>query len=369
MLSQSETDLYRSLKKTAIVLMLMIRLDKPVGQGELAAILDIDPRTAERHLRSLAQRQLITRTHIQAGYILTQTGRQLVLGVEDLPPVQAPFQPVLPPQAEAPRAQNVPDEICTKCTDLNLQNADLSTKCTDLGAQCVHTSESVVVNLTDLSLNTSSTDLSAQNVQISPAALLCSTRELFGQAVIERGLEHIEPRLALGWIAQAYDCRARLRFPPGLIYKSLLAGRIPRREYVERPQDYLPDWYLAEIGLAPETVAEPERLQPLQVEEKSGMADQSGDESIRIKIPGRDITAMQAWNSVQEQLQMEMPRHAYDAWVRDAHLVRFDIAIDTLVIRAGSEYAHRWIVSRLESRIRRLLVGICARQMQVKFIW
>src|SRR3972149_7382950 len=80
MLDQREVDSFRSLKRTAIVLLLLFRLDRPVGSNELAAILDIDRKTASGYLKSLAMRQLITRTHRDGGYILTQGGRQLILG-------------------------------------------------------------------------------------------------------------------------------------------------------------------------------------------------------------------------------------------------------------------------------------------------
>ena len=54
--------LFLSLKKAAIVLILLFRQDKPAGDGEIARILDIHPETARIYLRSLASivtRQLI----------------------------------------------------------------------------------------------------------------------------------------------------------------------------------------------------------------------------------------------------------------------------------------------------------------------
>ena len=38
-------ELFRYLKKTAILLMLLFRLDKPVGESEIASILDMYPTT------------------------------------------------------------------------------------------------------------------------------------------------------------------------------------------------------------------------------------------------------------------------------------------------------------------------------------
>jgi hypothetical protein len=72
--------LFRSLKKTAIVLMLWFRLDKPVGESEIARILDIHPETTRIYLRSLARLGLVTRTHRFNGWALTTGGRQMILG-------------------------------------------------------------------------------------------------------------------------------------------------------------------------------------------------------------------------------------------------------------------------------------------------
>src|SRR3972149_146311 len=118
MLDQREVDSFRSLKRTAIVLLLLFRLDRPVGSNELAAILDIDRKTASGYLKSLAMRQLITRTHRYDGYILTQGGRQLILGSapmivrQDLP-------------AEALQAQALGGEALKALADGQAQQAQV----------------------------------------------------------------------------------------------------------------------------------------------------------------------------------------------------------------------------------------------------
>ncbi|MEJ2352861.1 MAG: hypothetical protein P8Y03_23995, partial [Anaerolineales bacterium] len=74
---------FRRLKKTAIVLMLLFRLDKPVGESEIAEILDLHPETTRIYLRSLAGLGLVTRTHRYRGWTLTVGGRQMILGEAD----------------------------------------------------------------------------------------------------------------------------------------------------------------------------------------------------------------------------------------------------------------------------------------------
>jgi hypothetical protein len=75
--------LFRCLKKTAIVLMLLFRLDKPVGESESAEILDLHTETTRIYLRSLARLGLVTRTHRYRGWMLTAGGRQMILGEAD----------------------------------------------------------------------------------------------------------------------------------------------------------------------------------------------------------------------------------------------------------------------------------------------
>ena len=80
MLTDSELCLLRSIKKTAVVMLLMMRLDpRPTGESEIARLLGINKETARTYLRSLAACSLIARAYRNNGYILTAGGRQLLL--------------------------------------------------------------------------------------------------------------------------------------------------------------------------------------------------------------------------------------------------------------------------------------------------
>jgi predicted transcriptional regulator len=88
MLPTAEVYTLRSLKKTCIVLLLMIRLDRPVSRNQIAAYLDIHVHTARQYLRQLSAASLIA--HTSTGWILTQAGSQLVLplgGAKITPPM------------------------------------------------------------------------------------------------------------------------------------------------------------------------------------------------------------------------------------------------------------------------------------------
>ena len=80
-LSPEEVAQFRGLVKPAIVLLVMLRLDRPVGAKEIAAILDLNEHTVAGYLRALARLNLVARAGYRQGYILLG-GRQLILGAE-----------------------------------------------------------------------------------------------------------------------------------------------------------------------------------------------------------------------------------------------------------------------------------------------
>jgi hypothetical protein len=74
----------------------------------------------------------------------------------------------------------------------------------------------------------------------------------------------------------------------------------------------------------------------------------------------------QAWQTVLDQLQMEMPRASFDSWVRDTRPLSFEN--DTLTIGVRNAYARDWLESRLVSTVSRLLIGIMNRRVDVEFV-
>lgn len=78
-MTPEEISQLRGLIKPAVVLLLMLRLDRPVGAKEIARILNLDQHTAARYLRSLSRLNLVASAGYNQGYILLG-GRQLILG-------------------------------------------------------------------------------------------------------------------------------------------------------------------------------------------------------------------------------------------------------------------------------------------------
>jgi len=74
----------------------------------------------------------------------------------------------------------------------------------------------------------------------------------------------------------------------------------------------------------------------------------------------------QAWHAAQGQIQLEMPKAAYDTWVRDAQYFAYEDG--TFVISVENAYARDWLASRLSSTIVRILTGMMNRTVEVRFI-
>jgi chromosomal replication initiator protein len=82
----------------------------------------------------------------------------------------------------------------------------------------------------------------------------------------------------------------------------------------------------------------------------------------------RLMKAAQAWQAALGQLEMEMPKAAFDTWVRDADLLSYEDG--SFIIGVQNAYARDWLESRLSSSITRLLTGIMNRTVEVSFtVW
>jgi len=80
------------------------------------------------------------------------------------------------------------------------------------------------------------------------------------------------------------------------------------------------------------------------------------------------MKAEQAWQAAMGQLQIEMPRAAFDTWVREAEFIAYEDGC--FIIGAPNAYACDWLQSRLTGAISRLLTGLMGRSVQVRFtVW
>src|SRR3989304_2260578 len=243
MLTPKEVAVLRSLKKTSIVLLLIFRLDRPVGRNEIASILDLDPATASNYLKSLSRLGLINRTDYRDGYILTAGGRQLVLGQSQN--LSRALSPVYSGTQDA--ADNAQQDLRMKAqSPVNPGTAvvadsaqqDLS-ETIDPGDSKVEISpfqrgfsplseeeEEESINLIkDSSSSSTKVEISPFRKLPSMENLLNATPLLFGEpGVVNYNLPDRPAEIVLGWIAQAYSERCKLNNPAGLVYRRLGNG-------------------------------------------------------------------------------------------------------------------------------------------------
>jgi chromosomal replication initiator protein len=80
------------------------------------------------------------------------------------------------------------------------------------------------------------------------------------------------------------------------------------------------------------------------------------------------MKADQAWQAAIGQLQMEMPKAAFDTWVRKTEFVSYEDGC--FIIGVQNAYARDWLENRLASTVKRILTGIMNRTVEVRFtVW
>ena len=78
------------------------------------------------------------------------------------------------------------------------------------------------------------------------------------------------------------------------------------------------------------------------------------------------MKAQEAWQAARGQLQMEMPKAAFDTWVRSVEFLSYEDG--SFMLGVPNAYARDWLQNRLSSTIVRLLTGMMNRSVQVQFI-
>jgi len=200
---------------------------------------------------------------------------------------------------------------------------------------------------------------------------------LFGEpGVLRAQLPERPMRVVLGWLAQSYAQRGRLRNPAGLVYRRLQRGEMPQQRYLEQPEKYLPPAYLRAIGRAgaggwaSQAGSEAEGEEAPDGEEATGQEEAAGgsqvDPSLLSQVNGR--TVLQAWEQALRVLHSELSPGRYPASLEAVRLWRWN-AEGSLVVRAPTPYARDWLRERVTRRLEGILCGILNRQVRVVFEW
>lgn len=73
-----------------------------------------------------------------------------------------------------------------------------------------------------------------------------------------------------------------------------------------------------------------------------------------------------AWQAALGQLQLEMPKAAFDTWVANSEFISYEDGY--FIIGAPNAYARDWLENRLVSTATRLLTGLMSRSVEVHFV-
>ena len=73
-----------------------------------------------------------------------------------------------------------------------------------------------------------------------------------------------------------------------------------------------------------------------------------------------------AWQMALNRLKMDMPKSAFNSWVRDTSFVSFEDGVFS--VGTPNAYGREWLASRMTSTVARLLTGILGQQVEVQFI-
>jgi chromosomal replication initiator protein len=78
------------------------------------------------------------------------------------------------------------------------------------------------------------------------------------------------------------------------------------------------------------------------------------------------LTAAEIWQTAYGELQLQMPREAFDTWLRNARLLASEDG--TFIIGVHNIYAREWLEHRLKKVIVRALSQIAGRSVEVRFV-
>lgn len=177
-------------------------------------------------------------------------------------------------------------------------------------------------------------------------------------------------------IAYAHDPRISARQPAIILGINLLNGYRPDATYYGDPAR-IPAAILERAGLA--SLLEPDSSdgaeptdEPTAYPQVDPGEPSTGVEHVVAPSPDLDqlisgtFTARKAWQAARDQLQMELPKAVFDAWLSQAELLAYRDGAFT--IGCPNAYAAMWLESRLTSTLTRLLTGICNRSAGVQFV-
>lgn len=357
----------RSIAKTAAVLFVLLRIDslypgRATEDWEVADILEMDKRTVTRQLRSLSTAGMALAQG--KGYVLTLFGRNTLFGFLGATSLSIEESKI------SDDAQNVCAQkmyLLKKIEEDSLINLDSSSSDLDtqnvraqnaptlkIGGEISYARENGLDAVPEITGYTFEDGTPVYRMDCVDGSFL-TTREIleaaqmlerFEDGVVMTGLsvDAIKPEIALAWVAQAYDQRARLNNPAGLVYSRLrdIEHPLAGLKYRRNPQRFLPNDYLAHVRLA----------ETRQDDAVVVVVDDMTADPVEIWEERADLVP--AWEAVLREMQTDMPRASFETWLHDTFPAGEDG--QTLIVATQNSYCRDWLERRVGERVA-LLAG------------
>lgn len=190
----------------------------------------------------------------------------------------------------------------------------------------------------------------------SVPAMLKHSAGLLGFPVLGSPNEYPDPWLLCAWIACAFHRRKYIRNPAALVHWGAHQNRLPDdSRYLDRPEDFLPPWFLKLI-----------EFPFLEQAEHYDAAYDAPPEALALDQPiSGGLTPRQAWQSALERIQPEVAPHEFNTWLKYAILKGFNG--HAFEVKASNEY-HSDRLDDYNHRLAALLTEIIGRPITVS-VW
>jgi hypothetical protein len=167
-------------------------------------------------------------------------------------------------------------------------------------------------------------------------------------------------------MACSYQNRKKLRSPAALTFWGIHKKRHIDQCFLDRPEDFLPDWFLEAVDLAPLVDAHDGAPQ-LTDEELRRQEINKHEYLSALAALGKplwgDLTPNAAWLQALESLEPEVPKVEFGTWLKGTRLAGIDGNI--LLIKANNPYHEKFLQARL-ARLETFLAALTSQPITLE---